>query len=121
MKMQRSRQRVYDAIVVGSGATGGWAAKVLTEQGLRVVVLEAGRAIDPARDYRMMTQPYELRYRGVAPGAIYAPAPADPVEMLRAATSTAATSSSMTSTIRTRHQRTSHSGGFAGGRLAGDR
>ena len=73
MKMQRSRQRVYDAIVVGSGATGGWAAKVLTERGLRVVVLEAGRAIDPARDYRMMTQPYELRYRGVAPGEIYAP------------------------------------------------
>ena len=67
------RRRSYDAIIVGSGATGGWAAKVLTERGLRVIVLEAGRATDPQRDYRMMTQPYELPYRGVAPGSVYAP------------------------------------------------
>ena len=71
--MQRSRRRVYDAIVVGSGATGGWAAKVLTEKGLRVLVLEAGKDVDPKRDYRMLTWPYELKYRGVAPGPVYAP------------------------------------------------
>jgi glucoside 3-dehydrogenase (cytochrome c) catalytic subunit len=52
-------------IVVGSGATGGWAAKVLTEKGLRVIVLEAGRNIDPAKDFREHTWPYELKYRGV--------------------------------------------------------
>jgi choline dehydrogenase-like flavoprotein len=40
----------YDAIVVGSGATGGVAAKELSERGLRVLVLEAGRAVDPQRD-----------------------------------------------------------------------
>jgi choline dehydrogenase-like flavoprotein len=64
---------VYDAIVVGSGATGGWAAKVLTEKGMKVLVLEAGRQIDPAKDYRMMTWPYELKYRGLMPGSVYAP------------------------------------------------
>ncbi|MGD1862869.1 MAG: GMC oxidoreductase [Leptolyngbyaceae cyanobacterium] len=40
----------YDAIVVGSGATGGVAAKELSERGLRVLVLEAGRDVDPQRD-----------------------------------------------------------------------
>jgi choline dehydrogenase-like flavoprotein len=40
----------YDAIVVGSGANGGVAAKELGERGLRVLVLEAGRDIDPQRD-----------------------------------------------------------------------
>src|SRR4029077_13509603 len=35
----------FDAIVVGSGATGGWAAKKLTESGMRVVMLEAGKKI----------------------------------------------------------------------------
>jgi len=37
------RQEQYDAIVVGSGITGGWAAKELTERGLNTLVLEAGR------------------------------------------------------------------------------
>jgi choline dehydrogenase-like flavoprotein len=71
--MQRSRRRVYDAIVVGSGATGGWAAKVLTEKGLNVLVLEAGKQTDPEKDYRMMTKPFELKYRNLAPGSVYAP------------------------------------------------
>lgn len=37
-----SEQNIYDAIVVGSGANGGWAAKQLTEAGMRVIMLEAG-------------------------------------------------------------------------------
>ncbi|HWC76570.1 MAG TPA: NAD(P)-binding protein, partial [Blastocatellia bacterium] len=45
-----ARQPVYDAIVVGSGATGGYAAKELTEKGMRVIVLEAGRKLNPAKD-----------------------------------------------------------------------
>jgi choline dehydrogenase-like flavoprotein len=40
----------YDAIIVGSGITGGWAAKELTEKGLNTLVLEAGRSIDPGQD-----------------------------------------------------------------------
>ena len=58
------KQELYDAIVVGSGATGGWAAKELTEKGLRVVVLEAGRKLDPLKDYAEHRWPYELKYRG---------------------------------------------------------
>jgi choline dehydrogenase-like flavoprotein len=41
----------YDAIVVGSGASGSWAVKELTEGGLNVVLLEAGRNLDIARDF----------------------------------------------------------------------
>jgi len=55
----------YDAIVVGSGISGGWAAKELTENGLRTIVLEAGRPIDPAVDYVEHVPPYDKRYRGM--------------------------------------------------------
>ena len=41
----------YDAIVVGSGISGGWAAKELTEKGLRVLLLERGRNIEHVKDY----------------------------------------------------------------------
>jgi len=55
----------FDAIVVGSGISGGWAAKELTEHGLRTIVLEAGRPIDPAVDYVEHVLPGEKRYRGM--------------------------------------------------------
>ena len=54
----------FDAIVVGSGISGGWAAKELTEKGLRTLVLEAGPPIVPARDYVEHVQAYSLPYRG---------------------------------------------------------
>src|SRR5258708_16717839 len=41
----------YDAIVVGSGISGGWAAKELTEKGLKTLVLERGRSIVHGKDY----------------------------------------------------------------------
>ena len=41
----------YDAIVVGSGISGGWAAKELTEKGLKVLMLERGRDIEHVKDY----------------------------------------------------------------------
>ena len=47
----------YDAIVVGSGITGGWAAKELTERGLRTLVLERGRKLDHVKDYPTTAQP----------------------------------------------------------------
>ena len=42
---------IYDAIVVGSGISGGWAAKELTEKGLKVLMLERGRNIEHIKDY----------------------------------------------------------------------
>ena len=56
-------QDVFDAVVVGSGANGGLAAKELTEAGMKVAVLEAGAKVTPA-DYTEHVQPYELKYRG---------------------------------------------------------
>jgi len=54
----------YDVCVVGSGAGGGMAAKVLTEAGARVVVLEAGPQWDSATDSAMLKWPYESPRRG---------------------------------------------------------
>ncbi len=59
----RSR-RSYDAIVVGSGISGGWAAKELTELGLQVLLLEAGGPVNPATDYVEHVQPWQLPFRG---------------------------------------------------------
>ena len=42
---------IYDAIVVGSGISGGWAAKELCEKGLKVLLLERGRNIEHIKDY----------------------------------------------------------------------
>ena len=55
----------YDAIVIGSGMTGGWAAKELTEKGLKVLVLEAGRPIVPERDYVEHVPIHEMKFRGM--------------------------------------------------------
>jgi choline dehydrogenase-like flavoprotein len=57
--------KVYDAIVIGSGITGGWAAKELTEKGLDVLLLEAGRNIDPQKDYSEHKMPYDVKFRGL--------------------------------------------------------
>jgi len=55
----------YDAIVVGSGISGGWAAKELTEKGLRVLMLERGRNIEHVKDYINATKgPWEYPHRG---------------------------------------------------------
>jgi choline dehydrogenase-like flavoprotein len=56
--------RIYDAIVIGSGASGGWVAKELTEKGMYVLMLEAGPARVPARDFTEHVWPYQLRFRG---------------------------------------------------------
>jgi choline dehydrogenase-like flavoprotein len=57
--------KTYDAIVIGSGITGGWAAKELTERGLETLVLEAGRPIDPEKDYVEHVPAWEMRFRGM--------------------------------------------------------
>ena len=55
----------FDAIVVGSGMTGGWAAKELTQLGLRTLVLDAGRPISPERDAREHVPPFQMPFRGL--------------------------------------------------------
>ncbi|HSB76467.1 MAG TPA: FAD-binding protein, partial [Terriglobales bacterium] len=60
--------KVYDVCIIGSGAAGGTAAKVLTEGGLNVVLLEAGPPLVPARDFKEHMWPYDLPHRGVGVG-----------------------------------------------------
>lgn len=56
----------YDCIVVGSGITGGWAAKELCEKGLRTLVLERGRHVEHGKDYvTEWWQPWQFPYRDV--------------------------------------------------------
>ena len=55
----------FDAIVVGSGISGGWAAKELTEHGLKTLVLEAGGPVDPRTDYVEHIPPWEMPFRGL--------------------------------------------------------
>lgn len=58
-------QNTYDAIVIGSGISGGWAAKELCEKGLKTLVLERGRNIEHIKDYPTMNTPiWEFRHRG---------------------------------------------------------
>ncbi len=55
----------YDAIVIGSGISGGWAAKELTEKGLKTIMLERGRNIEHVKGYENATKgPWEFPHRG---------------------------------------------------------
>jgi choline dehydrogenase-like flavoprotein len=61
-------QKVYDAVIVGSGAAGGMAAYMLTKAGMQVLVLEAGPKLDLYNDFKTHAWPYEENYRGrIAP------------------------------------------------------
>src|SRR5471032_2590910 len=58
----------YDAIVVGSGISGGWAAKELTEKGLKTLLLERGRNIEHITGYVNATKdPWQIPDRGMNP------------------------------------------------------
>lgn len=59
----------FDAIVVGSGATGGWAAKKLTEAGMQVALLEAGAKVTE-KDFTEHTNPWQMPYLGMSPKII---------------------------------------------------
>lgn len=65
LNLKAEAQNTYDAIVVGSGISGGWAAKELTEKGLKVLLLERGRNIEHIKDYTTaMKKPWEFQHRG---------------------------------------------------------
>src|SRR5450631_2905964 len=60
-------QNTYDAIVIGSGISGGWAAKELTEKGLRVLMLERGPKLDHISGYKTASyNPWDFPHRGAA-------------------------------------------------------
>src|SRR5919197_2866960 len=60
--------RTYDAIVIGSGISGGWAAKELCDHGLKTLVLERGRDVQHIKDYPTANMaPWELPHRGYSP------------------------------------------------------
>ena len=64
--------RTYDAVIVGSGAAGGMAAHVLTDLGLKVLLLEAGKKLDINRELRSMEWPYDHPRRGDLPPGYHA-------------------------------------------------
>ena len=64
LNVKAVQQNTYDAIVIGSGISGGWAAKELCEKGLKTLVLERGRMVKHVEDYPTMnkeTWDHELR------------------------------------------------------------
>ncbi len=69
--MHFHKKQEYDAIVVGSGMSGGWAMKELCENGLKTLVLERGRLVEHGRDYiTEHKQPWQLPHRGQVPPAV---------------------------------------------------
>ncbi|SFD47143.1 Choline dehydrogenase [Chitinophaga sp. CF118] len=65
------QDRTFDAIVIGSGISGGWAAKEFTEKGLKTLVLERGRDVKHLKDYPTTNMyPWEFPHRGQVPKAI---------------------------------------------------
>ncbi len=65
LNTEAQKQNTYDAIVIGSGISGGWAAKELTEKGLKVLMLERGRNVEHIKDYETaMKNPWEFKHRG---------------------------------------------------------
>ncbi len=65
LNLKAKPQNTYDAIVIGSGISGGWAAKELCEKGLKTLVLERGRDVKHVTDYPTATKnPWEFSHRG---------------------------------------------------------
>ncbi len=66
LNIKADKASTYDAIVIGSGVSGGWAAKELTEKGLRVLMLERGKELKHVVDYEnAMKAPWETKYNGL--------------------------------------------------------
>lgn len=64
MAQIQPKMKLYDAVIIGSGAGGGMAAYVLTHAGAKCLVLEAGSWFDTARDSKMFVWPYDVPHRG---------------------------------------------------------
>lgn len=70
------KEVTFDAIVIGSGISGGWAAKELCDHGLKTLVLERGREVKHLDDYPTATRnPWDFKYRGELPAEVMAENP----------------------------------------------
>ena len=58
-------KQIYDLVVIGTGAGGGMAIKMLCEAGLKVCALNAGQRLDPKKDFRFHRMPWEMKFRGL--------------------------------------------------------
>ena len=56
--------KIFDVVVIGTGAGGGMAIKTLTEAGLKVCAINAGRRLDPSKDFRHHRKPWDMKFRG---------------------------------------------------------
>ena len=66
--VNNNENRTFDAIVIGSGISGGWAAKEFCEKGLKTLVLERGRDVKHLKDYPTTNMnPWEFKHRGRIP------------------------------------------------------
>ena len=82
--MQREKKIEYDAIVVGSGASGGWACKRLAEAGLKVALLEAGKP-QSDQNFSEHKPAFELKYRNRAAEMIRKTQPVQRARAIRTA------------------------------------
>src|ERR1700731_744877 len=57
-------KQIFDVIVIGTGAGGGMAIKTLCEAGLKVCALNAGRKLDPGKDFKNHRMPWDMKFRG---------------------------------------------------------
>lgn len=65
LNIKAKSENTYDAIVIGSGMSGGWAAKELTEKGLKTLVLDRGRMVEHIKDYPTANKdPWDFIHRG---------------------------------------------------------
>jgi choline dehydrogenase-like flavoprotein len=68
LNIDSAKERTFDAIVIGSGMSGGWAAKELTGNGLKTLMLERGRDVKHLKDYPTTNlYPWEFEHRGEVP------------------------------------------------------
>ncbi len=64
LNLKATAQHTYDAIVIGSGISGGWASKVLCEKGLKVLMLERGRPVEHPNYPTATKDPWQLAHAG---------------------------------------------------------
>ncbi|MSV27337.1 MAG: GMC family oxidoreductase [Bryobacterales bacterium] len=69
MSQIQPRAQVHDIVVIGSGAGGGTAVKVLTDLGFKVTLLEAGPQLNPMKDFKEHVTPYQVPHRGAGAAA----------------------------------------------------